>query len=120
MQSRAPTVAKYVQQQPQDRQPVLKKLRRLCRASLPGHQEGIDYGMPVYKRAGAVEVAFASQRQYIVLYVLDKAVLDRHRDTLTGCKMGKGCIRYARPAKIDFEQVTALLQEVAKSKGTPC
>lgn len=120
MQSSAPNVAKYVSEQPLARQAILKRLRRLCREHLKGYEEGMEYGMPAYKRAGAVEVAFASQKQYVALYVLTKDVVDRHRPLLTGCSIGKGCIRFPRPGKIDFDQIAALLSSVAQSKEKPC
>jgi uncharacterized protein YdhG (YjbR/CyaY superfamily) len=80
----------------------------------------MEYGVPAYKRNGVVEVAFASQKQYISLYVLKKDVLDRHRKALAGCSMGKGCIRFPKADRIDFTIVTALLRDTAKSKSTPC
>jgi hypothetical protein len=44
----------------------------------------MDFGMPSYKRDGEVEIAFASQKKYISLYILREDVLDAHRDRLGG------------------------------------
>lgn len=120
MQSKAPNVAAYLEQLPAERRGAIKKLRQLCRESLKGYQEGMEYGMPGYKRDGVVEISFASQVQYISLYVLKKEVVDRHRESLPGCKIGKGCIRFSNPEKIDFEAVRKLLQDNARSKSKPC
>ncbi len=120
MQSKAPNVTAYLAEIPEERRAVVAKLRALCRRSLEGYQEGMEYGMPTYKRQGAVEVAFASQKQYVSLYVLKKDVLDRHRSALKSCRIGKGCIRFPRPDQMDFSLVEALLRDVAQAKSEPC
>ena len=120
MQSKAPDVASYLEQVPEERRVALKKLREQCRRFLRGYEECMEYGMPVYKRNGVVEVAFASQEQYISLYVTKQDVVDRHRKALDGCRIGKGCIRFPKADRIDFTTVSALLRDTAKSKSTPC
>jgi uncharacterized protein YdhG (YjbR/CyaY superfamily) len=120
MQSTAATVDAYIAEAPPERQDALRRLRDLCRASLPGHQEGMLYGMPSYSRAGVVEVGFASQKNYLSLYILKQDVLDEHRRELTGINVGKGCIRYTRPAKIDFELVRRMLDATHASAGPIC
>lgn len=120
MQSKALDVRSYLEQLPAERRIALEKLRQFCRRFLRGYEEGMDYGMPVYKRDGVVEVAFASQKQYISLYVLKHDVLDRHRKALEGCRIGKGCVRFSKADRIDFDAVSALLRDTAKSKSAPC
>lgn len=46
-----------------------------------GYEESMVYGMP-YSRDGTVEVAFASQKNDISLYVLKQEVFDNHRQAL--------------------------------------
>jgi uncharacterized protein YdhG (YjbR/CyaY superfamily) len=120
MQSKAPDVSSYLEQLPDERRIALEKLRQFCRRFLRGYEECMEYGMPVYKRNGVAEVAFASQKQYISLYVLKQDVVDRHRKALDGCRIGKGCIRLPKADRIDFAAVSALLQDTAKSKSAPC
>lgn len=48
------------------------------------------YGMPGYRRDSVIEVGFASQKQYISLYMLKQSVLDAHRAELAGLSVGKG------------------------------
>ncbi len=99
---------------------ALKQLRSLCRELLAGYREELEYGMPVYKRNGVMEVAFASQKHYISLYILKKAVLDAHRAALKNCSGGKGCIRFKNPERIDFEVIKSLLRGTAESDSKPC
>ena len=76
--------------------------------------------MPVYKRNGVMEVSFANQKQYIALYILKKDVLDEFRNALSAASIGKGCIRFAKPEKIDFEAIERLLRRNAEAKSPPC
>jgi len=120
MTSKAADVQTYIAELPAGRRAVIEKLRNLCRQHLTGYQECMDYGLPVYKRNGVPEVSFASQKQYISLYVLKKEVLDEFRGALPTAKIGKGCIRFSKPDKIDFEVVKQLIRRTAASKAAPC
>jgi uncharacterized protein YdhG (YjbR/CyaY superfamily) len=65
MTSRVPDVPNYIDQAPGERREFLHALRVACRDKLVGFEETMDYGMPSYKRAGEVEVAFASRARYV-------------------------------------------------------
>jgi uncharacterized protein YdhG (YjbR/CyaY superfamily) len=80
------------------------------------------YGMPSYSRNGQVEVGFASQKNFIALYILKNDVVDAHRDLLKGkgVSLGKGCIRYSRPERIDFQIVERILKAAQESSGIIC
>jgi hypothetical protein len=56
---------------------VLSEIRTMCRELLTGFDESMSYGMPAYGRDGIAEIAWASQKQYISLYVLRGDVLRR-------------------------------------------
>lgn len=120
MQSKAQDVATYIAEAPPERQTALARLRALCLETLPGYEERMEYGMPGYARSGVVEVAFASQKQYISLYILKQEVLDAHRGELRGIDLGKGCIRYRKPEQIDFDVVEKLLVGTRESAGEVC
>lgn len=62
MQSQAKTVSAYLKEVPAERREALFKLRKLCRATLTGFKETMEYGGPCYSRNGVVEVGFASQK----------------------------------------------------------
>jgi uncharacterized protein YdhG (YjbR/CyaY superfamily) len=120
MQSTASDVTDYLEQVPEDRRATLERLRKLCLKRLTGYEEVMAYGMPGYKKDGNVEVSFASQKHYIALYVLKKAVVDAHRAALAGASIGKGCIRFSKPEKIDFAVIERLLVAACKSNDTAC
>jgi uncharacterized protein YdhG (YjbR/CyaY superfamily) len=120
MRSSATTVAGYIEEQPSDWKPTLKKLRAACRRELRGYSESLQYGMPAYARAGQVEVTFAKQAHYLSLYILKKPVFDAHRGDLAGLSLGKGCIRYRRPGQIDWEVISRLLSETRNRARDIC
>ena len=82
----------------------------------------MEYGGPCYSRNGEVEVGFASQKNFIGLYILRLDVLDAHRDLLTakGVTLGKSVIRYSKPEKIDFKIVEMMLNATRQSTGVIC
>jgi uncharacterized protein YdhG (YjbR/CyaY superfamily) len=120
VQSSAPDVDTYLDEVPADRKDVLTAIRALCRDNLPGYDEGMEYGMPSYSRNGVVEFSFASQKNYISIYGLKQDALDPLRNEFTGAKIGKGCIRYSKPQKVNLDAVARLLRATAASNGKIC
>lgn len=121
MQSKAKSVDEYLKEVPENRHQALIELRKLCLDNLIGYEENMEYGMPGYKVPDQeIEIAFASQKNYISLYVLKEEVLNKYRDDLSGLNVGKGCIRYSKPEKINFKLVKRLLIESRDSNSPIC
>ena len=120
MQSKAGNVTQYLKEVPTERLAVLKRLRKLCLETLKGYEETMAYGMPGYAKDGIVEVAFASQKNYISFYILKEDVMNQHRSELQGVGLGKGCIRYSKPEKINFEVAERLLADTVTSEAEVC
>jgi uncharacterized protein YdhG (YjbR/CyaY superfamily) len=120
MQSKATDVAAYLNEVPDSRRPTLEALRALCRKCLVGYDEGMAYGMPTYARGGKPEVAFASQKNYISLYVMKPGVVEAHREQLVAASIGKGCIRFAKPEKLDLAVIEKLLVATRDSAEAGC
>ncbi|MBC7876429.1 MAG: DUF1801 domain-containing protein [Anaerolineales bacterium] len=122
MQSKAKDVTSYLKEVPEERKAALLKLRELCIKHLTGFEEAMLYGGPTYSRNGVAEVGFMSQKNYIGLYILRTDVMMTHRSSLNikGVTMGKGCIRYPKAEKIDFDVVAKMLKDTVKSTGPVC
>ena len=120
MKSTAHNVKQYLSEVPIERQEALKKLRALCLAELSGYEESMVYNMPSYIKDDQVEVAFASQKQHICIYILKHDVMRSHEALLKGINHGKGCIRYASPHKIDFQLIEKLLKATVMSDNKIC
>jgi uncharacterized protein YdhG (YjbR/CyaY superfamily) len=120
VKSQAADVESYIAEVPAGRRAAIEKLRKLCQQNLPGYEECIEYGMPGYKRNGVLEVAFASQKQYIALYLMKKDVVDEFRSALRAASIGKGCIRFTKPDMIDYDVLKRLLRRTVESTSAPC
>jgi len=124
MQSQAANVDEYIAEAPPERIAALNKLREMCLEHLVGFDEMMEYGMPAYGRPGDPDgVAFASQKQYISLYItkqdaaaVGKPLLEGKR----GVSFGKGCFRFSRPEHIDYNVVEAMLKATVVSTGPGC
>jgi uncharacterized protein YdhG (YjbR/CyaY superfamily) len=108
MRSQASDVDAYLVEIPEVRRPTLEALRNLFRKYLVGYDESIAYGMPTYMKAGQPAVAFASQKNDISLDV-NPAVVEAHREALAAASIGKSCIRFTKPEKIDLAVIEKLL-----------
>jgi uncharacterized protein YdhG (YjbR/CyaY superfamily) len=120
VQSTATNVDAYLAEVPPERREVLATIRQLCLASLPGYEEGMEYGMPSYAKDGVVQFGFASQKNYISIYGLKSHALEAHRAEFVGASIGKSCIRYTNPKKINLAAVERLLKATAASDGKVC
>jgi uncharacterized protein YdhG (YjbR/CyaY superfamily) len=122
MQSSAKTVTAYLKEVPPERKAALTKLRELCRAELTDFEEAMEYSGPTYSRGGEVEVGFASQKNFIGLYILRTDVMNAHKALLKGkgISVGKGAIRYSKPERIDFSVVEKMLRATQESTGPIC
>ncbi|MFJ6780724.1 DUF1801 domain-containing protein [Streptomyces yangpuensis] len=116
-------VAAYLAAAPEARRPALARLRELCVTELEGFEEGIAYGMPVYVRPGGTEaeIAWANQKQYISFYLMRTDVREAFADRLAAHDMGKACLRFRNPAKVDFALLRDLLHATSQAgPGEPC
>ena len=122
MQSSARLVSEYLEEVPPERKPALEKMRALCLKILTGFEEIMGYGMPAYLRNGTAEVGFASQKHFIALYILRTDVMNTYREQLQGkgISLGKGCIRYSKPERIDFTLVERMLRATVDTTGPVC
>ncbi len=120
MGSAAADVEAYIASAPAGRRAALRLLRRICNDELEGFDEAIRHGMPAYVRDDVVEVAFASQKAYISLYVLRQDTLRANADRLAGLSVGKGCVRFGRPEQVDPDLVRPLLRAAARDSGPLC
>jgi len=105
-------VQAYLDALPPDRKAALTKVRVLVRELAPRAVEGIQYKMPTYSVGDGYVAGFASQKQYMSLYV-DTDAVERHRQALSvrGIDLGKGCIRFRRYEALPLDAVRAVIAE---------
>ena len=105
MKSQAKTVAAYLDALPDDRRTASKTLRALIKKTVPQASEGMKYGMPTYTQ-DEVLYAFASQKNYMALYICAGNVVNAHRKELGKLSCGEACIRF-RKRFLQLRQISA-------------
>jgi uncharacterized protein YdhG (YjbR/CyaY superfamily) len=121
MRSEVKTVTAYLKEVPEERKKILNKLREYCLKILNDYEESMEYGMPCYKKPGGeIEVAFASQKNYISLYILKTNIVKNNMSLLQGAKVGKSCIKFTKPEHMDFSVIEILLRDTVNLQELPC
>ena len=136
MQSKADTVALYVESLPDDRKEIINQLRKVINKNLPkGFSEIMNYGMIGYVVPHSLYPAgyhcdpklplpflgLASQKNNISFYhmgiyadpkLLDWFTKNYAKDVTGKLDMGKSCIRFKKPEKIPFKLIGELVSKM--------
>lgn len=110
------TVDEFVAALEGEAREVAEAVRALVRRAVPDATEGMEYGMPYYRLAGADLAGFAVQKRHFALYVCDAALVDGYRDRLGPVDCGKGCIRFKRLADLPLEVAGEILGALATKR----
>jgi len=110
MQSEATSITDYLNELPIDRRAALTELRALIHRVAPGTVEAMQYGLPAFGDL----CAFASQKNYMALYVCESDLVHSHLEQLGKVNCGKGCIRFKRLTDLNLSTVERLLREILK------
>ena len=137
MQSKATIPEQYINELPEDRKEVIKKLRKTILDNLPeGFEECMNYGMLGYVVPHSIYpdgyhcdpktplpfINLASQKNHIGFYhmgiysdpkLLEWFTLEFPKHVPGKLDMGKSCIRFKNPAKIPFELLGELVSKVS-------
>jgi uncharacterized protein YdhG (YjbR/CyaY superfamily) len=117
MPSKAATVEAYIAEAGSDRTEALARIRELAGRTLTGFDESLSYGMPSYARDGQPQFAFASQKGGLSLYFMNMDAVAACADVLAGQDMGKSCLRFRKPDKIDWDVVERLMAATRDAEG---
>ena len=136
MQYEVNTVQEYLAALPEERKPVIEKLRDVIVTNLPdGFAEQIAYGMISYvvplsrypqgyhvkKGEPLPFLSLASQKNHIALYhlglyqnqALKSWFVDEYAQRVpTKLDLGKSCIRFKNPEHIPYELIAELCQKI--------
>ena len=137
MQIEANTPDEYIAQLPNDRKPVMEKLRKVILDNLPkGFKEESSYGMigyvvphSIYPKGYHAKpelplpfINIASQKNFIGVYhmgiyadpkLLDWFTTEYPKHCKLKLDMGKSCIRFKKPDQIPFELIGELASKVS-------
>lgn len=137
MQIHATSPDHYIEQLPEDRKPVIAKLRQVILDNLPeGFSETIGYGMMGYVVPHGLYPAgyhcdpqqplpfmgMASQKNFVAFYHMgiyadpalhDWFVAEYPKHTKARLDMGKSCIRFKKPEHIPFDLLGELVRKMS-------
>jgi uncharacterized protein YdhG (YjbR/CyaY superfamily) len=107
------SVAEYVADFPADVRETMEKMRHVIKASAPGAEELISYGMPGYKFYGQRLVYFSAWKKHIGFYGASSAV-GTFKKELSPYKMLKGTIQFPFDQPIPLELIGKIVKFRAK------
>ena len=140
MQYEANSVTEYLEQIPEDRKPIIEKIRAKINDNLPkGFEEGMNYKMIGYYVPHSVYpdgyhcdpklplpfMNIASQKNSINLYhmgiyankeLLDWFVGEYPKHCKTKLDMGKSCIRFKKMDQIPFDLIGELASKMTSEE----
>lgn len=119
------SVDTYLAAQPAAARRVLERVRTAIRKALPAAEEGISYGIPVYKAGGRMVIYFAGFKAHYSIYPATAALIAALGDDRAGHLHSKATLRFSydepvpvrllvRIAKVRAEEV----EEQAASRAT--
>jgi uncharacterized protein YdhG (YjbR/CyaY superfamily) len=110
MSMKSKEVDSYLESLGADRQAALARLRSLVFEVAPDAAETMHYRMPTYHFRHELLCAFASQKQYMSLY-MDARLVEKYREKLQGLDIGKSCIRFKRMEQLPLGTIRKMLVE---------
>lgn len=140
MQIKADNPEHYIKQLPDERKPVIKKLRKVISENLPeGFEETMNYGMIGYVvpfsiypdgyHAGPKQplpfINIASQKNFVAVYHMgiyaDKKLMDWFVDEYTNhnklkLDMGKSCIRFKKIDQVPYDLIGELAGKMSSDE----
>jgi uncharacterized protein YdhG (YjbR/CyaY superfamily) len=106
----------YIAEQPEDVQPLLKKIRETIRAAAPNAEERMSWQMPTFWQ-GENLIHFAAASKHIGLYPGGDATA-AFAERLNGYSFSKGTIRLPLDKPIDYELIADIVRwRVAQAEG---
>jgi len=106
-------VTEYIASQPRGVQAVLRQVRRLIRAAMPGAEEGISYGMPTYRLAGKAVVYFAGWKAHYSLYPVTAELVEALPE-IGAYEVSRGTVRFLYSEPVPARLVGAIARRLAQ------
>ena len=108
MMNKPANVDVYIASFPADVQSLLTQMRQTIKATAPGAEELISYGIPAYKLKGML-VWFAAHTNHIGLYPRGSGI-EEFADRLKGLKVSKGTIQFPLDKPLPVDLIGAIVK----------
>lgn len=111
---KATDVDSYIADSVPEARPVLNELREIIKATVPGVNEGIWYGIPFYEHHGEL-VGFDTAKKHVSFGFGKDVIADDDRLALEarGYRLGKGTLQI----KFDQNVPVAAIKKILKTKA---
>ena len=109
---KAKNIDSYLAEQSTDLIAKLEKLRQTIKATAPGTEEVISYGMPAFKYNGKMLVGFAAFKKHIGFYPWNGHTLAQFKDDLKDYHTSSGAIQFA----IEKPIPVTLVKKIVKAR----
>jgi uncharacterized protein YdhG (YjbR/CyaY superfamily) len=121
---RTKSVDDYIKGFPPATQRVLSRLRGTIRKALPGSDEAISYGIPVFKLDGRYVLYFAAWKAHYSVYPATDRLAARFAKELAPYELsGKGTVRFPLDEPIPSRLIAGIakfrMKEAAERRSTP-
>ena len=107
------SVDEYIETQPEEAQPALRRLRGIIRKAMPGSEEGISYQIPAYKLDGSAVLYFAGWKKHYSLYPATDRLVTAFEKELRPYEISKGTIRFPLSEPVPVK----LIERIAKFRA---
>lgn len=97
------TIDQYIEEQPDELQPILQKVRETIRAAAPDAIEKISWRMPTFWQSENL-IHFAAFKKHLGIYPGDLSLVP-FEDRLEGYRRTKGAIKFPYDKPVDFELI---------------
>jgi uncharacterized protein YdhG (YjbR/CyaY superfamily) len=105
------TIGDYIAGFPPETQAVLERVRGVIRKALPKAEEGISYGIPVFKQHGGYVIYFAGWKEHYSLYPANTRLEAAFAERLAPYELsGRGTIRFPLAGAVPVK----LISDIAK------
>lgn len=119
-EKKAPTtIDEYIALYPDDVQQRLQTMRQTIRAAAPDADEGISYGVPVFKMKGKTLVNFGAAKNHVGFYPTPGAieVFQAQIEGQGATLGGKGSVQFANDQPLPLALVTEIVKYRVEQMG---
>jgi len=109
MNNRFKNIDEYIKNSPEEVRPILEKIRRTIRKTVPGAAEAISYQMPTFKLNGRNLVHFAAWKGHIGLYPLPSG-MEAFQKELVSYEKSKGSVRFPLDRPIPYDLIAKIAE----------
>lgn len=110
------TVEEYIESFPEEKQKLLKQVRRIVKKNAPGAEEGMGYGVPAYKTNGKPLVYFAAFAKHVGFYATPSGH-KKFAKELSQYKQGKGSVQFPFEKPLPKELIAEIVKFRVKENG---